>query len=892
MTDTPYRKKLVETALPLEAINAACKADKDRSLGTIRNIHKWFAPMPVPALRALIFASLVDDPNDPAERDRIFDCIQQLVDSVVDQPPDSAIKLAKDYIHASCGTELPFVLDPFCGGGSTLVEAQRLGLPARGSDYNPIPVLISRVLTEVPPLVDGHSPLHATQELLGDHSWRGVSGLAVDVDHYARDIYEAANQRIGSSYPHGPDGTPVVAWIWARTVESPDPRFQGNHTPLVNSFWLSRKPGEHAFLEPKIEGKQLRFEIRRDGAPQAGSKSHCLYSPSTPITFEYVRDEATHGRMGEMMLALITEGRGQRGYFIADSQQDKAADVPQLESLAELRLPDEALGFRIQGYGMHSWSNLFSARQQLCLATFADLVSKLPERIVADGGDEEYARAITTILGLCVGKLARLSSKLVGWRTRIGQSKAEPAFGQHVVSMTWDWAEVNPFGGSVGDWMQVVETTIRALGCVDSGGPSAIVRQADARTAASGFNQNCLVVTDPPYFSSIGYALLSDYFYIWLRPALKGLYPELFSTIVTPKAAELIAEPARHANKEEAKQYFVEGFTETFEALKAASRTDLPMLIVYAYKEQESEKDSQVSAGWEAMLEAVIRAGLSIVATWPIHGTGSTRMRGKKSNALATYVVMVCRPRPTTSIRVSRRELIGAMRAELGPATQVLQSAAIAPVDLAQAVMGPGMGVFSRYESVLESDGTPMTVRSALRLINSVLAEVLDEQEGEFDSNTRWAITWFEQFQFGEAPSGEADSLARAKVTSIDGLERAGVIVTRGGTCRLLRRDELAEDYDPAQDRRPTVWEAVQHLVKQLLESGEEQAANLLARLPNTEAARDLAYRLYSICERKGWAEEGGAYNVLVASWPEIARLAQQQQTQQQLGRGQLPGLG
>ncbi|MGH8994444.1 MAG: DUF1156 domain-containing protein [Acidimicrobiales bacterium] len=892
MSDTPYRKKLVETALPLEAINAACKADKDRSLGTIRNIHKWFAPMPVPALRALIFASLVDDPEDSAERERIFDCIQQLVDSVVEQPSKHTMKLAKDYIRASCGTDLPFVLDPFCGGGSTLVEAQRLGLAARGSDYNPIPVLISRALTELPPLVDGHVPLHGGQELLGGHEWSGISGIAVDVDHYAREIYEAAKRRIGGDYPAGPDGTPVVAWIWARTVESPDPRFQGSHTPLVTSFWLSRKPGEHAFLAPMIEGKTLSFEIRKEGSPQAGSKSSCLFSPSTPITFDYVRDQATHGRMGEMMLALITEGRGPRGYFIADSQQQKAADVPGLESLAELRLPAEALGFRIQGYGMHKWSDLFSARQQLCLTTFAELVSQLPQRILADGGDEEYARAITTILGLCVGKLARLSSKLVGWRTRVGQSKAEPAFGQHVVSMTWDWAEVNPFGASVGDWMQVVETTIRALGCVDSGGPPAIVRQADARTAAAGFDQNCLVITDPPYFSSIGYALLSDYFYIWLRPALKELYPDLFSTIVTPKAAELIAEPARHETKEAAKQYFVEGFTETFKALKAASRADLPMLIVYAYKEQEAERESQVSAGWEAMLEAVIRAGLSIVGTWPIHGTGSTRMRGKKSNALATYVVMVCRPRASTSVRVSRRELVGALRAELGPATQLLQSAAIAPVDLAQAVMGPGMGVFSRYGSVLEPDGTPMTVRSALLLINSVLAEVLDEQEGEFDSDTRWAITWFEQFQYAEAPSGEGDSLARAKVTSIDGLVRSGIIVTRGGTCRLLRRDELPEEYDPSQDTRPTVWESVQHLVKQLLDGGEEQAASLFARLPNSEAARDLAYRLFATCERRGWAEEGMAYNVLVASWPEIARLAQHLNTQQRLGSGQLPGLG
>jgi len=401
-----------------------------------------------------------------------------------------------------------------------------------------------------------------------------------------------------------------------------------------------------------------------------------------------------------------------------------------------------------------------------------------------------------------------------------------------------------------------------------------------------------LIVTDPPYFSAIGYAHLSDYFYPWIRLALKSEYPDLLATIATPKGGELIAEPSRHQSKEAAKQYFIDGFTETFSSLRGASRPDLPLLIVYAYKEQESERDAQVSAGWEAMLEAVIRSDLTIAGTWPIHGTGSTRMRGQNSNALATYVVLVCRPRLRTSVRTSRRELSTALRSELGPAIQLLQSAAIAPVDLAQAVIGPGMGVFTRYQSVLEPDGTPMSVRSALLLINSVLAEVLDEQEGEFDADTRWAITWFEQFQFGEAASGEADSLARAKVTSIDGLERSGIIVTRGGNCRLLRRDELPEDYDPVNDTRVTVWESVQHLVSQILDGGEEKAANLFARLSNTEAARDLAYRLYAICERKGWAEEGGAYNVLVASWPEIARLAQQLQTQQRTGGGQLPGLG
>jgi putative DNA methylase len=896
MSDTPYRKKLVETALPLEAINAACKADKDRKTGTIRNLHKWFAPMPVPALRALIFASLVDDPDDDKERARLLELIEELVASVVSNPKAEILDAAKEAIAHSVG-DLPTVLDPFCGGGSTLVEAQRLGLPSRGSDLNPIPVLISKALTQLPPAVVDRPQLqvagHQDQGLFEKEPSKDLSGFLADVEHYARRVRDEAWSRIGHFYPPAPNGDPVIAWWWARTVESPDPRFQGAHVPLVNSWWLSRKPGERAFIRPVIDAskKKIEFTVETHGSPVETQKETCLLSGS-PLPFAYIRDKGVKGELGVTLLSTVSHGGKGRKYHPPDGNQERSAVMAAPRVPLDLELPQMALGFRVQGYGMRSWGDLFSPRQQLALETFADLVGVVPRWVAEDGGDESQVRAIATALGLCVGKLAQLLSCLVRWLPRDGQSRAMASFGRADIPMSWDFAEVNPFGGSVGDWMQIVETSSRAYAFVEPHGPASIVSQGDARRAGSGLDGQCLVLTDPPYFSAIGYASLGDYFYPWLRLALRGVYPELFATMVTPKSGELIAEPARHRNKDEAKEYFISGFTETFTSLRLASRPDLPMLIVYAYKEQESEDEGQVSGGWEAMLEAVIRSGLSVVGTWPVHGTGHARMRGNRSNALATYVVLVCRPRPTTSVRVSRRDLGAALRSELGPAIQVLQSAAVAPVDLAQAVIGPGMAVFTRYQSVLEPDGTPMSVRAALLLINSVLAEVLDEQEGEFDADTRWAITWFEQFQFSEAPSGEADSLARAKVTSIDGLERAGVIVTRGGTCRLVRRDELPEDYDPTRDIRATVWESVQHLVKQLLDGGEEKAASLFARLSNSEAARDLAYRLYSICERKGWAEEGGAYNVLVASWPEIARLAQQLQTQQRLGSGQLPGLG
>ena len=595
-----------------------------------------------------------------------------------------------------------------------------------------------------------------------------------------------------------------------------------------------------------------------------------------------------NGRLGTVLLASVAHGPHGRTHYPPDHVQEQAALSARPHGLLNLPMPTQALGFRVQGYGLTNWSQMFTPRQLVCLETFSSLVAQVPKWIRDDGGDEDRVLAVTTLLGLCVGKLAHLGTMFNAWRldSRNGAGQPEAVLGQHTLSMSWDFAETNPFGGSRGDWLQIVETASRALRFVNPDGPPAAVVQQDARNAGEGFRGRCLVITDPPYFSSIGYANLSDLFYPWIRLALGELFPGLLATIATPKSDELIAEPARHENLDAARLYFINGFRETFTSLKAASRSDLPLILIYAYKEQEAENDSRVSTGWEAMLEALIQAGLTIVGTWPIHGTGSSRMRGLNSNALATYVALVCRPRAATSGRVSRRELVDSLRRELAPAISVLQSTAIAPVDLAQAVIGPGMAVFTRYRSVLETDGTEMSVRAALLLINLVLSEVLDQQEGDLDAETRWAIAWFDQYQFNEAPSGEADALARAKVTSIDGLVRAGVITTRAGNTRLVRRGELNPSYDPSNDRRPTVWEAVQHLVKLLLEGSEEQAAHLLAKLPNKDAARDLAYRLYSICERKGWSEEGGAYNVLVASWPEIARLAQRgPQT-----TGRLPG--
>jgi putative DNA methylase len=492
---------------------------------------------------------------------------------------------------------------------------------------------------------------------------------------------------------------------------------------------------------------------------------------------------------------------------------------------------------------------------------------------------DEYAVALATFLGLCVGKLAQSCSMQVRWRidSRNGSAHAEGAFNQPTISPLWDFAETNPFGGSVGDWLQVVETAVRAIEFVATNAEPAKIEQRDARFASNLVpDGTALVATDPPYFSNFGYADPSNYFYIWLRRALKNDHPDLLSTLRAPITGELISDPARHNDdKEAAKDYFIDGLRETLDGLTGSSRSDLPMLIVYAFKQQETEQDGVVSTGWEAVLEALMRAGLSIVGTWPIHGTGSARARGLSSNALATYVLLVCRPRAIDAPMATFGEFRTTLKARLTDAVAALRAASIAPVDLAQAVMGPGMEVFSGYARVLQADGRNTSVREALVVINSVLDEVLEEQESDFDPDTRWAVAWFDQFGLGNGSSGVADALARAKNTALNGLENAGVVSSKGGVVRLFGADEMPSDWDPAVDNRPTVWEATHQMARTLSEKGELGAADLLRRLGGYgDVARELAYRLHAISDRRKWSEEARLYNGLVVSWPEIARLA------------------
>jgi putative DNA methylase len=925
---TTYRKKLIEVALPLEAINKASAREKSIRHGHPSTLHLWWARRPLAACRAVLFASMVDDPSahperfptdgaQEAERQRLFRLIEELVKW---ENTNNADLLARAHaeIRRSAGPDgPPPVLDPFCGGGSIPLEAQRLGLEAHGSDLNPVAVLITKALIEIPPRFSGRPPVRPTDDRrLTGRTWRGAEGLAEDVRHYGQLMRDEAEGRIGHLYPqltlpreHGGGQARVIAWLWARTVRCPNPAC-GAQMPLVRSFALSTKKGAQAWVEPVVDRAgcppTVRFEVRSGvGKPREGTVNRrgatCVCCDA-PVPFDHVRAEGRAGRMGARMMAIVAEGTRGRIYVSPDSSHLTVAASAEPSWRPETDLPHNPRDFKTPNYGMRTFADLFTPRQLVALTTFSDLVGEARELAQRDAtaaglpddgvplerggcGATAYADAVATYLAMGVSRLADICNSFCRWET--SKTQVRNLFGRQAIPMIWDYAEPNVFADAAGDYSVSLGNLLKALLATPATGTGSVI-QADASSRDCSIDgRTPLISTDPPYYDNIGYADLSDFFYIWLRRTLHSVHPGLFSTLLVPKAEELVATPYRFdGDRARAQRFFEQGLGKVFGNVRQAASGDYPVTVYYAFKQTENDSDPEegesgkdiglvASTGWESMLEGLVRSGFAITGTWPMRTELANRTIGQGANALASSIVLVCRPRADDAPLTTRRDFMGALRRELPAALRDLQRGNIAPVDLAQAAIGPGMAVYSRYRRVLEADGSSMTVRTALTLINQEMDAYLTEQEGEYDADTRWALAWFEQFGMNEGAYGDAETLSKAKNTSVQGMVEAGIVQARGGKVRLLRREELPADWNPATEARLTVWEVAQQLILAMQEHGEEAAADLLARVGGLgETARDLAYRLYVLCERKGWAQEALAYNGLVVAWSEVGRLS------------------
>ena len=959
-------KKLIEVALPLDAINAASAREKSIRYGHPSTLHLWWARRPLAAARAVIFSQLVNDPEDlwrcqnPGQepnsqvkghwtkaRARLFSIIEDLV-KWENTTNERVLEKAREEIRSSWRVtcelnkqhsqadklfnpdKMPGLLDPFAGGGAIPLEAQRLGLDAIASDLNPVAVLINKAMIEIPSRFANLRPVrpesHSSRagKLGLEESWKCSAGLAEDVRHYGQWIRDEAFKRIGHLYPpievtlemvkDRPDLEPqlghkltVIAWIWARTVKSPNPAFSHLEVPLASTFVLCSKSGNEAYVQPVIEKNGYSFKVNIGKSPleaKAGTKSarganfRCIMS-QVPIEPDYIKEESVAERMGAKLMAIVADGKNGRVYLSPSNDQEsiaKAATPGDAAAMIHVPLANDPRNLWCLQYGLDHFDKLFTPRQLVAMTTFSDLVGEIRKQIqqdavkaglgsngasLEDDGCESiaYADAISVYLGMAVSRSANTINSLAVWSNSRGQSIN--LFSRQAIPMNWDYPEVNPFAGAAGDFGATTSSMAKTLASFS--GHRGMVLQRPAQEIPS--SPLSFISTDPPYYDNVAYADLSDFFYVWLRRSLRDVYPSLMSTISVPKAEELVASPYRQGTKERAERFFLEGMTQVMKRLSETAHPSSPITIYYAFKQSESkDTDGTSSTGWVTFLEAVLRAGMAVHGTWPMK---TERPEGVKTgtNVLASSIILVCRPRHIEAEEISRRQFIRELNSKLPLALDAMTRESeglhspVAPVDLSQAIIGPGMSIFSKYSAVLEADGSPMTVKVALKLINRFLAE------DDFDAETQFCLRWFEQHHWDAGQFGEADVLARAKGTSVDGVKQAGVISSASGKVQLYQWPDYPTGWQPETDSRLPIWETLHQMIRVFRHEGESAAGAVLAKVPSkAEPTRQLAYRLYTLCERAGLAEDARAYNELITSWTGIESAASEpKQTQRTL---------
>lgn len=964
MSEPIRRKKLIEVSIPLEAINEASAREKSIRHGHPSTLHLWWARRPLAACRAVLFAQLVDDPSawpdrfptpeaENAERKRLHDLIAghknpktgryegglvqwesstnehilnnarwEIARSVAwglraEPPAKSDPAAVLTYLQENA----PPVYDPFCGGGSIPLEAQRLGLRAYGSDLNPVAVLISKALVEIPPKFAGRAPVNPDRD--PHRAWKGAEGLAEDVRYYGRWMRDEAENRIGHLYPKarlddGSEAT-VIAWLWARTVASPDPMAKGAHVPLVSSFMLSTKKHRKAWVEVvrdpaaqdgwRFEVKTGKLTADQEKVKKLGTKAGkaqdflCVLT-GTPIRRSYIQAEGKADRLSKRLMAVVADGGRGRVYLApTDEHETLAASVKDSSEVQEARetflsgsTPTRAMitGGVCSAYGLRTWGHLFTDRQLMALTTFSHLIGEARERVLSGArksslpsddrpladcgvGPVAYADAVATYLAFAIDKSADLNNSLCRWEP-IAQCPRQ-LFARQGMAMVWDFAESNILGEKSGSFLTVLNGQCNALSTTlvwQLDGMRGLI--SDKSAQKNTFENNAVFCTDPPYFDNIGYAVLADFFYNWLRESLRPIWPAVFRRTLTPKDEELVATRYLHGSTHKAEKFFMTGIYQALKNIHKAATDIAPIAIYYAFKQSEIAVEGITSAGWASFLQGVVNAGYIIDGTWPVRTENASRMIGQGSNALASSIVLVCTKRPGTAAVITRREFIARLKREMPDALQKIKEAGVGPVDMAQSALGPGMGIFTSYAKVLEPDDSEMTVRTAIALINEVREEILGEEDAHYDPATRFCIDWFQTFGVDEAKSGDAINMANAYNLGLGDLEQAGVFYAKGGVARLLKRSEMPDGWRPGGDRMLTHWECAQHLIRVLEDEqgGTAAAATLIAEMnpEDAEAARALAYRLYDICEKKGWAQEAQVYNLLAEEFPHLEEAA------------------
>ena len=867
----------------------------------------------------MVFASLVDDPSScpdkfptleeqQRERKRLFDLIEELV-KWENLNNERILQTARSEIFKSTAGDPPPLLDPFCGGGSIPLEAQRLGLEAHASDLNPVAVLITKAMIEIPPRFAGQPPVNPENQnsLVGSQTWRGTTGLAEDVRYYGKWMLDEAKRRIGHLYPkatlpreYGGGEATVIAWIWARTVRCPNPACWAR-MPLVNSFWLSKNKKRKAWVEPIVDtaNKTITFEVKTgDGLPPEptkiarGARFRCLVCRQD-ASEKHIKAESVAGRMRAQLLAAVAEGDQGRIYLSPSDDQISVSESASPRWKPDVNMNRDTTNLVSgRGYGFFTWADLFTQRQLVALTTFSDLLKRIPEKVQEDaivaglpdddvsldaGGKNAcaYSETVATYLSCAFSRLASYNNNMCIWNERGGSIAG--IFSRQAIVMLWNFIEPNPLEKMSGNWTGAIEWVTDVLEVLPMGSEGSVT-QGDSSKSLPSADNFPLIVTDPPYFDNIGYADLADFYYVWHRQNLQAVFPDLFNLMLVPKSEELVASTYRFGgDKPKAEEYFLNGLQDAFQLMRSRAHPDYPMTIYYAFKQTETDsQDGEISStGWESMLEGLLKADFQITGTLPMRTERPSGVK-VKANSLASSIVLVCRPRSDRAGVIARRDFMAALRRELPEALQHLQKGNIAPVDLAQAAIGPGMAVFSRFRNVLEADGNPMRVRTALQIINAELDAYFAELEGDLDADTRFCTAWFEQHSMGDGAYGEADVLARAKNSSVEGVAESGVLHAKAGKVRFLTRDEYPDDWQSTSESRRNTWKCTQYLIRALEQGGESEAGKLVNLLGggSSEAARALAYRLYAICDRKGWAQEAVAYNTLVTSWTHIQAAA------------------